>query len=113
MATGDLGYVDATGFVHIHGRLKNVQINAFGRNFSPEWPESEAMACPAVRRVVILATDLNVTSRWLMPSTDNRSRLVSNYWRYPRACPTMRSFIVFVHFRDFIPRYANGQWSPA
>lgn len=58
VATGDLGYVDATGFVHIHGRLKNVQINAFGRNFSPEWPESEAMACPAVRRVVIFGDGL-------------------------------------------------------
>jgi len=38
--------------------LKNVQINAYGRNFSPEWPEAEAMACPAVRRVVIFGDGL-------------------------------------------------------
>lgn len=56
--TGDLATVDNEGFIHIIGRLKNVQINAYGRNFSPEWPEAEAMACPAVRRVVIFGDGL-------------------------------------------------------
>ncbi|MFT0698924.1 AMP-dependent synthetase/ligase [Citrobacter meridianamericanus] len=58
VATGDLGSVDDHGFVSIQGRLKNVQINAFGRNFSPEWPEAEAMTCPAVRRIVIFGEGL-------------------------------------------------------
>src|SRR5690606_32169987 len=58
VVTGDLATVDEEGFIHILGRLKNVQINAYGRNFSPEWPEAEAMACPAVRRVVIFGDGL-------------------------------------------------------
>lgn len=58
VATGDLASIDDNGFISIHGRLKNVQINAFGRNFSPEWPEAEAMACSAVRRVVIFGEGL-------------------------------------------------------
>lgn len=58
VATGDLGNIDEHGFVSIQGRLKNVQINAFGRNFSPEWPEAEAMTCPAVRRIVIFGEGL-------------------------------------------------------
>ncbi len=58
VATGDLATVDAGGFIRIHGRQKNLQINAFGRNFSPEWPEAEAMACPAVRRIVMFGEGL-------------------------------------------------------
>lgn len=38
--TGDLGHIDARGFVYITGRSKNVLITAFGRNVSPEWVES-------------------------------------------------------------------------
>lgn len=56
--TGDLASVDEDGFIHIIGRLKNVQINAYGRNFSPEWPEAEAMGCSAVRRAVIFGDGL-------------------------------------------------------
>ncbi|HSI28963.1 MAG: AMP-binding protein [Methylophilus sp.] len=38
-ATGDIGALDAQGFLHIQGRKKNVFITSFGRNVSPEWVE--------------------------------------------------------------------------
>jgi long-subunit acyl-CoA synthetase (AMP-forming) len=53
IATGDLGHLDDEGYLHITGRKKNVQITAFGRNFSPEWIEAEAQLCPAIARIVI------------------------------------------------------------
>jgi len=37
--SGDLGTVDAQGFLHVQGRRKNVLITSFGRNLSPEWVE--------------------------------------------------------------------------
>jgi long-subunit acyl-CoA synthetase (AMP-forming) len=40
-ATGDLGYIDGDGFVHIDGRRKNLFITSFGRNVSPEWVEAQ------------------------------------------------------------------------
>lgn len=39
--TGDLGFIDAQGFLHITGRRKNLLISSYGRNISPEWVESE------------------------------------------------------------------------
>ncbi len=39
--TGDLGYLDDEGFLHLTGRKKHIFITAFGRNVSPEWVERE------------------------------------------------------------------------
>ncbi|MDQ6995870.1 MAG: AMP-binding protein [Mariprofundus sp.] len=39
--TGDIGYLDEGGFLHLSGRKKHIFITAFGRNVSPEWVEQE------------------------------------------------------------------------
>ncbi|MCK9504907.1 MAG: AMP-binding protein [Porticoccaceae bacterium] len=44
VATGDIGHLDGRGFLHLDGRKKNLIINSFGRNISPEWVESEVMS---------------------------------------------------------------------
>ena len=40
-ATGDLGEVDADGYVYVRGRARNVFITSYGRNVAPEWVERE------------------------------------------------------------------------
>lgn len=37
--SGDLGRIDADGFLHVQGRKKQVLITGYGRNLSPEWVE--------------------------------------------------------------------------
>jgi long-subunit acyl-CoA synthetase (AMP-forming) len=53
LATGDLGSIDPDGFVGITGRRKNIYITSFGRNVSPEWPEAELAAEPAIAQAVV------------------------------------------------------------
>jgi long-chain acyl-CoA synthetase len=53
IATGDLGAVDADGFVHIQGRCKNLLISSYGRNIAPEWVESELLATPLLSEAVV------------------------------------------------------------
>ncbi|MGE8656092.1 MAG: AMP-binding protein [Achromobacter sp.] len=52
--TGDLGRIDAAGFLHIQGRAKNVLITGFGRNVSPEWVEVALTSQPEIRHAVVL-----------------------------------------------------------
>jgi len=51
--TGDLGSLDAEGFLRIEGRKTNTIITAFGRNVAPEWVESELLAQPEIRQAVV------------------------------------------------------------
>ncbi|MCB1645202.1 MAG: AMP-binding protein [Pseudomonadales bacterium] len=66
-ATGDLGYIDAEGYVYITGRRKNVFITSFGRNVNPEWVESALTQQAAVSQALIFgeAQAHNLALLWL------------------------------------------------
>ena len=53
IATGDLGYLDHSGYLHVSGRKKNLLISSFGRNINPEWLESEVLAQTAIAECVV------------------------------------------------------------
>jgi len=42
--TGDLGEIDADGYLTVHGREDNLLVTSFGRNVSPEWIETLLLA---------------------------------------------------------------------
>jgi long-chain acyl-CoA synthetase len=52
-ATGDLGEIDADGYVYVHGRRGNMYITSFGRNVAPEWVEREILVEPAIGHVLV------------------------------------------------------------
>jgi len=51
--TGDIGYLDEQGFLHLTGRKKNIFITSFGRNVSPEWVERELTLHPAIAQAAV------------------------------------------------------------
>lgn len=51
--SGDLGELDADGFLYLHGRRRNVFITAFGHNVAPEWVERELMLEPAIAQAAV------------------------------------------------------------
>ena len=53
IATGDLGYLDDAGFLHLTGRKKNVFVTSFGRNVAPEWVECELVAHAPIMQAAI------------------------------------------------------------
>lgn len=54
VATGDLGEVDDDGFLWLRGRSKNLLVSSYGRNISPEWPESELSALPSILQCMVI-----------------------------------------------------------
>jgi long-chain acyl-CoA synthetase len=53
LASGDLGAVDADGYVHITGRKKDLVITSSGKNISPELIESALRETPWISQVVV------------------------------------------------------------
>ena len=67
--TGDLGHVDADGFVHVRGRRRHVLITGFGRNVSPEWVETALRDAPAVAQAVVFGDGEPALSAVLWPAS--------------------------------------------
>ncbi len=53
--TGDLGYFDARGGLHLHGRKKNMIVLANGMNVYPEDVERALLVDPRVKDAIVLA----------------------------------------------------------
>jgi long-chain acyl-CoA synthetase len=53
-ATGDLGFVDADGFVHITGRAKNLIVLQSGKNVQPEEVEAALHASPLFAEATVV-----------------------------------------------------------
>lgn len=51
--TGDTGYLDDEGYLHLTGRKKNMFITSFGRNVAPEWVERELTIQPAIAQAMV------------------------------------------------------------
>ena len=67
--TGDLAR-EENGYWFIHGRRKNLIINSFGRNISPEWIESALLATGQFVRVMVVGEGKPHCGALLFPADD-------------------------------------------
>jgi long-subunit acyl-CoA synthetase (AMP-forming) len=96
-ATGDLGEIDNDGFLYVTGRKKNVLITSFGRNVSPEWPESVLQSFPEIAQVMVYGEAQSQLSALIVPSGSYIS------------VSTLQT--VVDHANQLLPDYAQiGRW---
>ncbi len=69
--TGDLGYFDRGGYLHITGRADHAFTTAFGRNVAPEWIESELLGAGALLQAAVFGGGMpyNVAVLVVHPTT--------------------------------------------
>lgn len=67
-ATGDLGHLDSDGFLFVDGRKKDILITGFGRNVSPEWPETALLGSGAVAQAVVVGDGQPYLSALIVPA---------------------------------------------
>ncbi len=66
--TGDIGSIDADGFLAVHGRKDNLIVTALGRNVSPEWIETMILGDPRVALCCITGHGREHLTALLTPS---------------------------------------------
>ncbi|WP_456386025.1 AMP-binding protein [Desulfolithobacter sp.] len=84
LRTGDLGFVDETGNLHIRGRCKSVIVMASGENIYPEAIEHKLNAYPFVVESLVLENN-GVLEAWIYPDyelIDNETRGQSRTQRH-------------------------------
>ena len=69
LGTGDLGHLDNDGYLFIDGRKDSLLITSFGRNVSPEWPESLLLDSPAITQAAIFGEGRPYLAAVLSPRT--------------------------------------------
>ena len=71
--TGDLGELDADGYLKITGRKKELIVTATGKNIAPTLIESLLCRDPLIEQAMVLGDDQNYLAALIVPNAQNLS----------------------------------------
>ena len=75
--TGDLGELDADGFLTVHGRKDDLIVSSFGRNISPEWIEAMILDDPRIALCAVAGRGEPHLTAVLVPSSHGKDWFAS------------------------------------
>ncbi|MCL1868530.1 MAG: AMP-binding protein [Paludibacter sp.] len=76
--TGDMGYMDADGFLYVVGRFKSLLIASDGEKYSPEGIEESLCDCsPYIEQAVLYNSQSPYTSALLVPDKEQLKKYVN------------------------------------
>lgn len=112
--TGDIGHIDEDGFLFVTGRKKNICINSFGRNFSPEWIEAEAQQYSSIQHLVLFGDAKPFNVAVIQPTTHHHSSVEEDINKLNQQLPDYAQVKYYIIAREaFTPENhlltANGR----
>ncbi len=98
VATGDLGYLDDEGYLHVTGRKRDVFVTSFGRNVAPDWVERELVAHPQILQALVDGEARPFNSAILVIAPDATTASIDD-----ALASVNRSFPDYAQVRAWIP----------